>query len=124
MLGIPECSSSLGRRARNVSFIPLSAPKSLGSVRGASFKETPCTNAEPRPVRKSLNCRQAVQRSSALAAMPFCHLELVACKPKNNSYLWKASHYPANPQHIGEQIKKRRFDLKMTAVECRKLLGV
>jgi DNA-binding transcriptional regulator YiaG len=59
-----------------------------------------------------------------LAAMPFCHLKLVACKPKNNSYLWKASHYPANPQNIGEQIKKRRFDLKMTAVECQKLLGV
>jgi len=56
--------------------------------------------------------------------MPFCHLELVACKPKNNSYLWKSSQYPANPEHIGEQIKQRRFDLKMTAVECQKILGV
>jgi DNA-binding transcriptional regulator YiaG len=59
-----------------------------------------------------------------LAAMPFCHLGVVACKPKNNSYLWKASQYPAHPRHIAEQIKKRRFDLKMPAVECRKILGV
>jgi len=56
--------------------------------------------------------------------MPFGHLRLIACKPKNNSYLWKASQYPAKPRHIGEQIKKRRFDLKMTAVECQKILGV
>jgi len=56
--------------------------------------------------------------------MPFGHLELVQGKPKNNSYLWKSSDYPANPQHIGEQIKKRRFDLKMPAHECQKLLGV
>ena len=56
--------------------------------------------------------------------MPFGHIKLVACKSKNNSYLWKSSQYPANPQHIGEQIKKRRFDLKMTAVECRKILGI
>ncbi len=56
--------------------------------------------------------------------MPFGHLKLVACKPKNNSYLWKSSRYPANPQHIGEQIKKRRFDLKIPAHECRKILGV
>jgi DNA-binding transcriptional regulator YiaG len=56
--------------------------------------------------------------------MPFCHLRLIQRKPKNDSYLWKSDLYPANPRHIGEQIKKRRFDLKMTAVECLKILGV
>ena len=56
--------------------------------------------------------------------MPFCHLRLIQRKPKNDSYLWKPDHYPAHPQHIGEQIKKRRFDLKMPAVECQKILGV
>jgi DNA-binding transcriptional regulator YiaG len=56
--------------------------------------------------------------------MPFCHLRLVESKPKNDSYLWKTDQYPAYPRHIGEQIKKRRFDLKMTALECRKILGV
>jgi DNA-binding transcriptional regulator YiaG len=56
--------------------------------------------------------------------MPFGHLKLVAYKPKNNSYLWKASRYPHQPKHFGEQIKKHRFDLKMTAVECRKILGI
>jgi DNA-binding transcriptional regulator YiaG len=56
--------------------------------------------------------------------MPIGHLRLIQRKPKNDSYLWKADHYPAHPSHIGEQIKKRRFDLKMTAVECQKILGV
>src|SRR5438552_784329 len=69
-------------------------------------------------------CRLAIQPSTELAAMPFGHLTLTHAKPKNNNYLWKSSHYPSNPQHIGEQIKKRRFDLKMTAVECRKILAV
>jgi DNA-binding transcriptional regulator YiaG len=27
-------------------------------------------------------------------------------------------------EHIDEEIKKRRFDLKLTAFECRKILGV
>lgn len=45
-------------------------------------------------------------------------------KPKNDSHLWKQGLCPTHPQHIGEWIKKRRFDLKMTAVECRKILGV
>src|SRR5262249_29104550 len=69
-------------------------------------------------------CRRAVPRSTALAAMPFCHLRLIEAKPKNDSYLWKPDHYPAHPAHIGEQIKKRRFDLKMTAVESCKILSV
>lgn len=56
--------------------------------------------------------------------MPFGHLKLVEIKPKNDSYLWKPKLYPTHPLHIGEQIKKRRFDLKMRAVECRKTLGV
>ena len=56
--------------------------------------------------------------------MPFCHLRLIQRKPKNDSYLWKTSQYPADPRHIGEQIKKRRFELKMTAVQCRKTLRV
>jgi DNA-binding transcriptional regulator YiaG len=38
--------------------------------------------------------------------------------------LWKTDQYPANPRHIGEHIKKRRFDLKMPAFECQKILGV
>ena len=56
--------------------------------------------------------------------MPFCHLRLVETKPKNDSYLWKSELYPARPRHIDEGIKKRRFDLKMTAVKCRKILDV
>ena len=56
--------------------------------------------------------------------MPFCHLGLKCAKPKNNSYLWKSDQYPTNPSNIGEEIKKRRFDLKMTAIQCRKILGV
>jgi DNA-binding transcriptional regulator YiaG len=56
--------------------------------------------------------------------MPFCHLRLVQSKPKNDSYLWKTSLYPAHPRHIGEQIKKRRFDLKMTAVQCCEILKI
>jgi DNA-binding transcriptional regulator YiaG len=56
--------------------------------------------------------------------MPFCQLRLVETKPKNDSYLWKSDLYAAHPQHIGEETKKHRFDLKMTAVECRKILGV
>jgi len=56
--------------------------------------------------------------------MPFGHLRLVENKPKNDSYLWKSELYPARPKHIGELIKKRRFDLKITAVECRKILEV
>jgi DNA-binding transcriptional regulator YiaG len=56
--------------------------------------------------------------------MPFCHLIRTQSKPKNNSYLWKSDKYPASPRHIGEQIKKRRFDLKMTAVKCCKILKI
>jgi len=56
--------------------------------------------------------------------MPFCHLRLVEVKPENDGYLWKANRYPAHRGHIGEQSKKHRFDLKMTAVECRSILGV
>jgi DNA-binding transcriptional regulator YiaG len=56
--------------------------------------------------------------------MPFCHLRLIQSKPKNDSYLWKADHYPAQPRHIGEEIKKRRFDLKITAVQCCKILKI
>jgi DNA-binding transcriptional regulator YiaG len=56
--------------------------------------------------------------------MPFSHLSLESPKPKNNSYLWKIDRYPAHPRHIGEQIKKRRFDLKMTAGECWRILGI
>jgi DNA-binding transcriptional regulator YiaG len=51
-------------------------------------------------------------------------IQLVRTKPKNGSYLWKSDQYPAFPRHIGEHIKKRRFDLRMTAVECQKILGV
>jgi DNA-binding transcriptional regulator YiaG len=56
--------------------------------------------------------------------MPFCHLRLIQSKPKNDSCLWKSELYPSNPRHLGEQIKKHRFDLKMTGVECCKILGV
>jgi hypothetical protein len=56
--------------------------------------------------------------------MPFCHLTLKCHKPQNCSYLWKTDRYPANPRHIGEHLKKRRFDLKMKAVDCQKLLDV
>src|SRR5205809_1022048 len=53
--------------------------------------------------------------------MPFCHLSLIEIKPKNDNYLWKSDRYPAHPRHIGEQIRKRRFDLKMTTVKYRAL---
>ena len=56
--------------------------------------------------------------------MPFCHLRLIQRKPKNDSYLWKVQFYPVDPRHIGEQIKKRRFDLKMTAVRCCQILEI
>ena len=56
--------------------------------------------------------------------MPFGHLKFSQPKPKNTSYLWKSSHYPKEPKHIGEHILKRRYDLKMPAVECQKILGV
>ena len=68
--------------------------------------------------------RLATPRRWQLAAMPFCHLRFIQSKPKNDSHLWKSDHYPATPRHIGEHLKKRRFDLKMTAVECQKILGV
>jgi DNA-binding transcriptional regulator YiaG len=38
--------------------------------------------------------------------------------------LWQGKHYPQQPRHIGEHIKKRRFDLKMPAHECQRILGV
>lgn len=56
--------------------------------------------------------------------MPFCHFRLAAAKPHMTNYLWEPDRYPANPRHIGELILKRRYDLKMSAVECRKLLHV
>jgi transcriptional regulator with XRE-family HTH domain len=48
----------------------------------------------------------------------------VSPKPKNTSYLWKPDRYPEHPKHVGEHILKRRYDKKMPAVECQKLLGV
>jgi len=69
-------------------------------------------------------CRQPVPKRQRLAAMPFCHLRLNCGKPRFSSYLWKPCRYPTHPAHIGEHILKRRFDLKMKAVDCRKLLGV
>src|SRR5882724_5381957 len=74
--------------------------------------------------RSSWIVRMSAPRWRAWVAMPFCHLRLVESKPENDSYLWKSDQYPAHPRHIGERIKKRRFDLKMTAVMCRKILGV
>ncbi len=62
--------------------------------------------------------------SEAVDSDAFCHLRLVQTKPKEDSYLWKSDLYPAHPRHIGEQIRKRRFDLKMMAVECQKILGI
>jgi DNA-binding transcriptional regulator YiaG len=38
--------------------------------------------------------------------------------------LWKNQGCPTEFKHIGDHIKKRRFELKMTAVECREILGV
>jgi DNA-binding transcriptional regulator YiaG len=64
------------------------------------------------------------ERPTVLAAMPFGHLKLVTANPRTTATYGKASHYPANSRHIGEQIKKHRYDLKMTAVECRKILGI
>jgi len=78
--------------------------------------------AQLRPFSANEPSAKPALRSTSLAAMPFCHLRLVEVKPKNDSYLWKSELYPVFPRHIGERIKKRRFDLKMTAVECCKNL--
>jgi transcriptional regulator with XRE-family HTH domain len=40
------------------------------------------------------------------------------------SYLWDIQRCPEHPRHIGEHIKKRRFDLKLPAYKCQKILGV
>ena len=56
--------------------------------------------------------------------MPFSHLTLKCAKPKNLSYLWKLDRFPEDPRHIGDHIKKRRFVQKMSAKECREILGV
>jgi DNA-binding transcriptional regulator YiaG len=59
-----------------------------------------------------------------LAAVPFGHLGFTCRKPKYISHLWKSEHYPADPRHVGEHIKKRRFDLKLRMSDCRLILGV
>jgi DNA-binding XRE family transcriptional regulator len=56
--------------------------------------------------------------------MPFGHQSLTQSKPKNISYLWKSDHYPTTLDISANTFKKRRFDLKMPAYECQKLLGV
>lgn len=56
--------------------------------------------------------------------MPFCHLSFTCKKPKYISHLWKSALHPANLRHIGEHIKKRRFDLKIRVSDCRLILGV
>ena len=55
---------------------------------------------------------------------PFCRLTLKCAKPKNLNYLWEKDPYLEHPSHIGQHVKKRRFDLKMSAAECQRLLGV
>jgi len=69
-------------------------------------------------------CTLTLVRRCQLAAVPFCHLGFACKKPRNISHLWKAEQYPADPRHVGEHIKKRRFDMKMTLAECRGILGV
>ena len=56
--------------------------------------------------------------------MPFSHRTLKAPKPKNLNYLWKKDGCPDLPSHIGEHIKKRRYELKMPAYECQRILRV
>ncbi len=56
--------------------------------------------------------------------MPFGHLALKCDKPFLANHLWDASKFPKNPEHIGEKIKKRRYELKMKAVDCQRILGV
>ncbi len=63
-------------------------------------------------------------RALLLVAVPFCHLTLKCKKPLNCSYLWKDELIPTQLNHIGDHIKKRRFELKMKAGECQKILGV
>jgi DNA-binding transcriptional regulator YiaG len=38
--------------------------------------------------------------------------------------LYKKERYPIKLNHVGDHIKKHRFDLKMKAVECQRILGV
>ena len=52
--------------------------------------------------------------------MPFCQFTLKAKKPSNEAY----SRYPENPQSLGDYIRKRRLDLKLTAKDLAKLLRV
>ena len=56
--------------------------------------------------------------------MPFCRVTLKCNKPLNCSYLWKNELIPTQLNHIGDHIKKRRFEVKMKAAECQRILGV
>lgn len=55
--------------------------------------------------------------------MPFSHLRLIAQKP-GFGHLWFKDKYPDQLNHVGDHLKKRRLDLKMKSVECRKLFAV
>ncbi len=53
----------------------------------------------------------------------FFHITLRSPKPVTASYLWRIKA-PTNPAHVGEHIKKRRFELKLKSVDVRRILGV
>jgi len=53
-------------------------------------------------------------------AVPFCQIKLKASKPQIPPY----PPYPSSLETLGDWIRKRRLDLKLTAKELGKILGV
>lgn len=60
---------------------------------------------------------------SGVGSGAFSHITLRSPKPVTASYLWRIKA-PANPAHVGEHIRKRRFELKLKSVALRRMLGV
>ena len=52
-----------------------------------------------------------------MVALPFCHVEIKAKRPLSKAY-------PREPVTIGDHIRKRRLDLKMTQKQLAEELGV
>jgi transcriptional regulator with XRE-family HTH domain len=52
-----------------------------------------------------------------ILALPFCHAELRAPKPKSD-------HYPKGISTLGDHIRKRRLDLKLLQMQVAEQIGV
>jgi DNA-binding transcriptional regulator YiaG len=62
--------------------------------------------------------------SLAVGSDAFWSPEARSPQTKEQQLLMESKPIPNQSPAYGEQIKKRRFDLKMTVVECRKILSV